>query len=148
MRPVRSDPAWQPLIPEISIVERGMTLLIKNGTLVTAGETFPADILVEGERIAQIGVALSSRRARLTPRDAGCRAGRCALPFRSADVWHSFPMIITPVTGRGFWRTTTVIDFVSRFSHLEDCVAAWHARNKAAVDYSFHMNITRLYEIP
>jgi dihydropyrimidinase len=37
-----------------------MTLLIKNGTLVTAAETFPADILVEGERIVQIGLGLES----------------------------------------------------------------------------------------
>ena len=35
------------------------SLLIKNGTLVTAAETFQADILVEGEKIAQIGPSLA-----------------------------------------------------------------------------------------
>ncbi|MEW5830046.1 MAG: dihydropyrimidinase, partial [Chloroflexota bacterium] len=33
-------------------------LLIKNGTLVTASETFQADILVEGGKIVQIGQSL------------------------------------------------------------------------------------------
>ena len=32
-----------------------MTLLIKSGTLITAAETFQADILVEGETIAAVG---------------------------------------------------------------------------------------------
>ena len=32
-----------------------MVLLIKSGTLVNAAETFKADILVDGERIVQIG---------------------------------------------------------------------------------------------
>ncbi len=36
-----------------------MTILIKNGTLITTGETFKADILIEGERIAQIGQDLA-----------------------------------------------------------------------------------------
>ena len=32
-----------------------MNILIKNGTLITASDTFEADILIEGETIAQIG---------------------------------------------------------------------------------------------
>jgi dihydropyrimidinase len=129
-----------------------MTLLIKNGTLVTAGETYPADILVEGERIAQIGVSLKAPDARIV--DA---AGMLVMPG-GVDVHCHFdlPMFGTVssddhYTGHkaaAFGGTTTVIDFVSQDApHLEDCVAAWHARvgDKAAVDYSFHMNITRLY---
>ena len=49
-----------------------------------------------------------------------------------------------------FGGTTTVIDFISQdFPHLQDCVNAWHqkADNKAAVDYSFHMNITHFDDI-
>ncbi len=44
-----------------------------------------------------------------------------------------------------FGGTTTVIDFVSQdFPHLQDCVNASHqkADSKAAIDYSFHMNIS------
>ena len=32
-----------------------MSLLIKSGTIITASETFQADILVEGEKITSIG---------------------------------------------------------------------------------------------
>ena len=35
-----------------------MSLLIKSGTLITASETFQADILVEGEKIIQVGTNL------------------------------------------------------------------------------------------
>jgi dihydropyrimidinase len=45
--------------------------------------------------------------------------------------------------------TTTVIDFVSQdFPSLKACVDAWHAKAdaRAAVDFSFHMNITHLDE--
>lgn len=37
-------------------------LVIKNGTVVTAHATFPADVAVAGERIAALGQALSGRR--------------------------------------------------------------------------------------
>ena len=37
-----------------------MKTLIKGGTLVTAEKTFPADILVEDEKISQIGQNLQS----------------------------------------------------------------------------------------
>ncbi|WP_300410725.1 hypothetical protein [Lagierella sp.] len=35
-----------------------MSLLIKNGTIVTATSEFIADILVEGEKIKEIGIDL------------------------------------------------------------------------------------------
>jgi dihydropyrimidinase len=35
-----------------------MKTLIKNGTLVTASETFRADLLLDGERIALMGLDL------------------------------------------------------------------------------------------
>jgi dihydropyrimidinase len=129
-----------------------MALLIKNGTLVTAAETFPADILVEGEQISRIGVALEAPGAEMV--DA---AGMLILPG-GVDVHCHFdlPMFGTVssddhYTGHkaaAFGGTTTVIDFISQDApHLDECVAAWHARvgGKAAVDYGFHMNITRLY---
>ena len=36
-----------------------MNTLIKNGTLITASETFPADILIEGETISQIAAIIA-----------------------------------------------------------------------------------------
>jgi dihydropyrimidinase len=129
-----------------------MTLLIKNGTLVTAQATFAADILVEGEHIAAIGPDLAAPAAEVI--DA---SGKLVMPGGvDAHCHFDLPMFGTVssddhYTGHkaaAFGGTTTVIDFASQdFPHLEDCLEGWHRRvgGKAAVDYSFHMNITRLY---
>ena len=39
-----------------------MDLVIRGGTVVTVGETFVADVGVEGERVAQIGGEMSAPR--------------------------------------------------------------------------------------
>lgn len=129
-----------------------MRTLIKNGTLITAAETFRADILIEGEKIAAIGADLTAPDARVLDAE-----GKLVLPG-GVDVHTHFdlPMFGTVssddhYTGHkaaAFGGTTTVIDFVSQdYPNLRQCVDAWHERvgGKAAVDYSFHMNITHLY---
>ncbi len=138
-----------------------MTIIIKNGTLVTAGETFKADLLVEGEKIAAIGQDLRA------PGNAEVidAAGKLVMPG-GVDVHTHFdlPMFGTVssddhYTGHkaaAFGGTTTVMDFVSQDApSLKSCVDAWHAKAdaRAAVDFSFHMNITHLdqqvlWEIP
>jgi dihydropyrimidinase len=129
-----------------------MAFLLKHGTLITAAETFQADILVEGERIAAIGPDLPAGEG-LQVIDA---AGKLIMPG-GVDV-HAhleLPMFGTVssddhYTGHkaaAFGGTTTVLDFVSQDSvPLLANVAAWHAKAdaKAAVDFGFHMNITRL----
>ncbi len=129
-----------------------MALVIKNGTLVTAAETYPADILVENEKIASIGVDLAA------PADAEVvdASGMLVLPG-GVDVHTHFelPMFNTVssddhYTGHkaaAFGGTTTAIDFISQdLDSLPACVDAWHAKAdaKAAIDFSFHMNITHL----
>lgn len=129
-----------------------MTLLIKNGTLVTASETFQADVLVEGEQIAVVGQNLP------VPGDAEVidASGKLVMPG-GVDVHTHFdlPMFGTVssddhYTGHkaaAFGGTTTVIDFVPQDLHpLKANVDAWHAKAdaKAAIDFSFHMNITHL----
>jgi len=128
-----------------------MNLVIKNGTLVTAGETFQADILVEDETITRIGQDLT------LPLDANIvdATGKLVMPG-GVDVHTHFdlPMFGTVssddhYTGHkaaAFGGTTTVIDFISQdFDSLPPCVEAWHAKAdpKAAIDFGFHMNITR-----
>lgn len=129
-----------------------MTMLIKSGTLVTASETFQADILLEGERIVQIGQNLTEP-ADIETIDA---AGKLILPG-GVDVHTHFdlPMFGTVssddhYTGHkaaAFGGTTTVIDFISQdLPHLKANVDAMHAKadHRAAVDFGFHMNITRM----
>ena len=127
-----------------------MATLIKNGTLITASETFNADILIEGEKIKLIGQNLTHPDAEVV--DA---TGKYILPGGiDAHVHLNLPMFSTVssddhYTGgkaAAFGGTTTVIDFVPQDEGtLEENINRWHARadSRASVDFGFHMNITR-----
>ncbi|MDP2995358.1 MAG: dihydropyrimidinase [Anaerolineales bacterium] len=129
-----------------------MATLIKSGTLVTAEETFSADILVEGEKILQIGPNLQVTEAEVV--DA---TGKMILPGGVDPHVHlDLPMFgtvssddhYTGTKAAAFGGTTTIIDFVSfDFPTLRESVDKWHVKaEKAAVDYSAHMNLTRFDE--
>jgi len=127
-----------------------MATIIKNGTLITASERFKADILIEGEKISQIGAELKHPVAIEINAE-----GLYVLPGGVDPHVHlDLPMFNTVssddhYTGgkaAAFGGTTTVIDFVPQDEGtLEENIARWHAKAdpKAAVDFSFHMNITR-----
>ncbi len=129
-----------------------MTTIIKNGTLLTASETFHADILIEGEQISRIGKGLDAAGAEVI--DA---AGKLVMPGGVDPHTHfDLPMFNTVssddhYTGHkaaAFGGTTTALDFVSfDFETMRESVDAWHKKAaKAAIDYSFHMNLTRFDE--
>ncbi len=126
-----------------------MKILIKNGKLITASETYQADILIEGETISRIGLGLEADSAQVV--DA---AGKLILPGGVDPHTHfDLPMFDTVssddhYTGHkaaAFGGTTTAIDFVSfDFDTFEELVDAWRKKaEKAAIDYSFHMNLTK-----
>ena len=129
-----------------------MKTLIQNGTLITASDTFIADILIEDERITRIGLNLevdSDHRVDTT--------GKLVMPGGVDPHVHlDLPMFGTVssddhYTGHkaaAFGGTTTAMDFVvlenEGFSHSFDL---WMKKaEKAAIDYSFHMNLTRFDE--
>ncbi len=126
-----------------------MATLIKNGTLITAAESFEADILIEDEKIALIGKNLQHPSAEVI--DA---SGKFLMPGGIDPHVHlDLPMFGTVssddhYTGHkaaAFGGTTTVMDFVvfekEGFQHSVDI---WmKMAQKAAIDYSFHMNLTR-----
>ena len=126
-------------------------ILFRGGTLVTATGELAADLLVEGETVAAIGPAL--------PDDAEVIdvTGKLIFPGGVDPHTHfDLPMFDTVssddhYTGHkaaAFGGTTTVLDFVPTPPEgpLRAGLEAWHAKAepKAAVDFSFHMNITRL----
>ena len=126
-----------------------MKTLIKNGKLITASETYQADILIEGETISRIGLGLEADSAQVV--DA---TGKLILPGGVDPHTHfDLPMFDTVssddhYTGHkaaAFGGTTTAIDFVSfDFDTFEESVDAWRKKaEKAAIDYSFHMNLTK-----
>lgn len=132
-----------------------MPILIQGGTLITATETFRGDVLIEGEKIVAIGTS--------SPFDPDGKnveiidaSGKFILPGGVDPHTHfGLPMFGTISSddhysghkAAAFGGTTTVIDFVSLDAPtLAESVDRWHlkAGPLAAVDYSFHMNITRL----
>jgi dihydropyrimidinase len=125
-----------------------MNTLIKNGTLITASDTFKADILIEDETIAQIGLDLEPGSAKVV--DA---TGRLILPGGIDPHVHlDLPMFGTVssddhYTGHkaaAFGGTTTAMDFVVQEAKgFKYSVDVWmEMAQKAAIDYSFHMNLT------
>ncbi len=129
-----------------------MTTLIKNGTLITASETFEADILIEGEKIARIGLDLEPGAANVVNASGKFVAPGGVDPHTHFDL----PMFDTVssddhYTGHkaaAFGGTTTVIDFaVQEEKGFRYSMDRWMEKaQKAAIDYSFHMNLTRFDE--
>jgi len=140
-----------------------MAILIKNGTLITASETFESDILIDGETIKQIGDNLQDPNAEII--DA---TGKLIMPGGIDPHVHlDLPMFGTVssddhYTGHkaaAFGGTTTVMDFVVLESpssggrrvrgegDFKYSVDLWFEKSaKAAIDYSFHMNLTQFNE--
>ncbi|HNO32467.1 MAG TPA: amidohydrolase family protein, partial [Anaerolineales bacterium] len=126
-----------------------MKTLIKNGTLITASDTFNADILIEGETISRIGLDLEADADQVV--DA---TGKLVMPGGVDPHVHlDLPMFDTVssddhYTGHkaaAFGGTTTAMDFVVLENEgFEHSVDLWMKKaEKAAIDYSFHMNLTR-----
>lgn len=129
-----------------------MAILIKNGALITASETFEADILVEDEKISLIGKDLKHPNAKII--DA---AGKLVMPGGIDPHTHfDLPMFGTVSSddhysghkAAAFGGTTTVMDFVVLEPEgFQRSVDLWLEKAaKAAIDYSFHMNLTRFDE--
>jgi dihydropyrimidinase len=129
-----------------------MTLLIKNGTIVTATDQYRGDVLVEGEKISTIGSSLSVVADRTI--DA---MGKYVLPggidvhthldmpfggTKSADDFESG----TRAAAHG--GTTTIVDFAIQYKGqtLHHAWETWmkKAEGNAVIDYGFHMIITDL----
>ncbi len=143
-----------------------MATLIKNGTLVTAEKTFRSDILIQDEKITRVAPTIEADSA-LTI-DA---SGKLILPGGVDPHVHlDLPMFNTVssddhYTGHkaaAFGGTTTVMDFVPLDSPLllgegsgvrsdegdfKYSIDLWLKKaQKAAIDYSFHMNLTQFNE--
>lgn len=129
-----------------------MKTLIKNGTLVTASDTFQSDILIEGETIARLGPRLD-----IDPDRVVDASNMLILPGGVDPHVHlDLPMFNTVSSddhysghkAAAFGGTTTAMDFVVLEKEgFARSVELWMKKaEKAAIDYSFHMNLTRFDE--
>ncbi len=129
-----------------------MSILIKNGTIVTATDQYVGDVFVEGEKITTIGTALTMPADRVI--DAG---GKFVMPG-GIDVHTHMDMPFggttsaddfeTGTIAAAFGGTTTIVDFAIQYrgETLHHAFETWSkkAEGKAAIDYGFHMIITEL----
>jgi len=134
-----------------------MTILIKNGTVVSATGSYQADVLIDGETIAAV----------IAPGDTSLGANLEAsadqvfdaqgkyvipggvdvhthmeLPFGGTFASDTFE---TGTRAAAWGGTTTIIDFaVQKYGErVQDSLAAWHAKadGECAIDYGFHQII-------
>jgi dihydropyrimidinase len=131
-----------------------MSILIKNGRVITATDDYLADILIEGETIKAIGRDLQAKAD--TVIDA---AGKLVMPGGIDPHVHldmpfmgtySSDNYETGTRAALFGGTTTVIDFIlQKQGHsLHAALSEWKGRSdgNAVGDYSFHMAVTDFNE--
>ncbi|TVY10500.1 dihydropyrimidinase [Paenibacillus cremeus] len=138
-----------------------MKKVIKNGTIVTASDTYFGDILIEDGVIVMIGVDLDAQNAEIVDA-SGCYVfpggidphTHLDMPFGGTVTADDFE---SGTIAAAFGGTTTIIDFclTSKDAPLSKAVEAWHAKSKgkAVIDYGFHLMIGEvnddvLFELP
>jgi dihydropyrimidinase len=127
-----------------------MRTVISGGTVVTASDTYPADVLIEDERVAAIGSGFSGD-ATIDARGMYVIPGgidvhtHLEMPFGGTVSSDDF---FTGHRAAAFGGTTTHIDFAiqPQGGTLRETFDLWSAkaRDKAAIDYGFHIAITDL----
>ncbi|MGO0061223.1 dihydropyrimidinase [Brevibacillus fluminis] len=126
-----------------------MKKLIINGTIVTAADTYQADVSIENGVITAIGRQLPVDGAQVI--DAkGCYLlpggidphTHLDMPFGGTVTDDDFR---TGTIAAAFGGTTTIIDFclTNKGEPLQNAIQTWHAKSegKAVIDYGFHLMI-------
>src|SRR5688572_27712549 len=129
-----------------------MSLLIKNGTIVTASDLYVGDVYVEGEKITTIGVSLDMPADRVI--DA---TGKYVIPG-GIDVHTHLDMPFGGTTSADDFETgtiaaahggtTTLVDFAIQsfgeglFATLEGWMKK--AEGRSGIDYAFHRSVREL----
>ena len=125
------------------------TTLIKNGTIITTSNEYVGDILIEGDKIAQIGKNLPAQADKIV--DA---SGKFVLPG-GIDQHVHFSFSFKGTCTRGFESsnaavaggTTTVIEFINQVKDkgLIESIDNYRkekVEGKAMADYAFHIVMT------
>ncbi len=130
-----------------------MTTLVRNGTIVTAKRTYGADILIDGEKIKDIGQSIPIQNIDrvidacgmlLLPGGIDVHT-HLDMPFGGTTSSDDFE---TGTKAAAFGGTTTLIDFAiqPKGTRMRDALDTWwqKAAGKASIDYGLHMIVTDL----
>jgi dihydropyrimidinase len=127
-----------------------MSILIKNGRIITATDDYVADVFIDGETVSAIGTNLPMKadrtidaKGKLVIPGAIDPHVHMELPFGgtvSSDDFRSGTI------AAAFGGTTSVIDFAIQYKGktFQETLDDWHAKaeGKCAIDYSFHLAVT------
>ncbi len=130
--------------------KNNMSVLITHGRVVTASETYEADVYIEGEQVVAIGKNLpyqadwviNAAGKLLFPGGIDPHV-HLSLPFMGT---YSSDDYTTGTRAALFGGTTTVIDFIiqTQGDTLHNALKTWQEKSvgKAIGDYSYHMAVT------
>src|SRR5947208_15668593 len=127
-----------------------MSLLIKNGRVITAADDYVADVFIDGDTVKAIGNNLPMKADRTI--DA---SGKLVIPGAIDPHVHmelpfggtmSSDDLKTGTIAAAFGGTTSIIDFSIQYKGktFKETLDDWHAKaeGKCAIDYSFHLAVT------
>jgi dihydropyrimidinase len=131
-----------------------MSVLIKNGRIITAADDYVADVFIDGERISLIGDSLD------VPADTTIDASGkyvlpgCIDPHTHLDMPFGGTVTIDDVesgqTAAAFGGTTCHVDFCiqPKGTTFGDALAEWKAKadGKQVIDMGYHIAVTDLHE--
>ena len=123
-----------------------MSILIKNGKVVTASEISDADVFIEGDKISAIGINLNVKADHvIDAKDKLVMPGgidphvHLDMPFMGTSSSDDYT---SGTSAALFGGTTMLIDFVlqTQGKSLDHALKEWQGRSngKACCDYSFH----------
>ena len=130
-----------------------MSVLIKGGRIVTAGDDYVGDVFIEGESVSLIGRSLDVQADKVV--DA---RGKYVMPGAIDPHTHmempfggtvSCDDFTSGTVSAAFGGTTSLVDFClqSPGGTLPDALATWHEkieRAKPVIDVGFHLAVTDL----
>lgn len=131
-----------------------MSVLIKNGRIITSESDYTADVFIEGEKISSIGKYLNvqadtiidAKGKYVIPGGIDVHT-HLDMPFGGTTSADNFE---TGTIAAAFGGTTSIVDFATqaRGTKMRDALDTWwkKAEGKAAIDYGFHMIVTDLPE--
>src|SRR5690242_13094613 len=130
-----------------------MSVLIRNGTVVTANKTEKADLLIEGEIIKEVRAGIPETDTARVIDAAGMYVipggidahTHLDMPFGGTTSADDFE---TGTRAAAFGGTTSLVDFAiqARGTRMRDALDTWwkKAEGKACIDYGLHMIVTDL----
>jgi len=129
-----------------------MSLLIKGGRIVTAGDDYVADVYIEDERIALIGESVDVQADRVIDATGRYVLPGCVDPHTHLDMPFGGTVTIDDVesgqTSAAFGGTTCHVDFIiqGKGQTFAQALEDWRAKanGKQVIDMGYHMAVTDL----